>query len=33
MNEAPEIKIRVDKIISRDVLKDKKVNDIDPATS
>jgi hypothetical protein len=33
MNEAQEIKIRVDKIISREILTDKKINDIDPTTS
>ncbi|MDR3151104.1 MAG: AMMECR1 family protein [Candidatus Peribacteria bacterium] len=33
MNEAPETKIRVDKIISRDVLRNKTINDLDPTTS
>jgi AMMECR1 domain-containing protein len=33
MNEAPEIKIRVDKISSREVITNKKIEDIDPATS
>jgi hypothetical protein len=33
MNEAPEIKIRVDKIISKEVLTDKKIEDIDPTIS
>jgi AMMECR1 domain-containing protein len=33
MNEAPEIKIRIDKITSKEVLTDKKIGDIDPTTS
>lgn len=33
MNELPDIKIRVDKISSREVLKDKKIQSIDPTMS
>lgn len=33
MNEFPDIKIRVDKVISRDIIKDKKIQEIDPTKS